>query len=141
MNKVMNFFKGRTVSFYLKVAIAVLLVIPSVYMGMRIPVQHKYIWPLICVLLGLAAEVLAIIFEDKKYGDYIELAGVIIISAEFGLFMSSSILDIVDYVYGINFWGDASQFPFVVLYGSILGVGTLISIVLCFLKKKTDTEN
>lgn len=141
MNKVLEFVKSRSLIFWLRVVTMIFAVAPIVYMIGRIEFERKYLISVILAGLAFVAQILSCVFEKKRGGDYIELAGVILLCAEFAVFISAGILSIVDFIYGINFWGDATQFPFILTFGLLLLAATVISVVCCFLGKTNEKNS
>ncbi|MBO4990377.1 MAG: hypothetical protein J6D37_08615 [Clostridia bacterium] len=141
MNKVLEFVKSRSWIFWLRIVMMVFAVAPIVYMIGRSGVESKYILSVVFAGLALVAQILACVFEKKRGGDYIELAGVVLLCSEFATFLSAGILSIVDFIYGINFWGDATQFPFILIFGLLLLAATVISVVCCFLGKTNEKNS
>ncbi len=135
MNKIVEFLKSRPISFYLRIAAAILAFVPIFYMATRIGADVKFIWAIVCAALAVAAQVALACTESKRWSDFIEITAVLLIAAEFALFVSGGVLDAVDYIFQINFWGDASQFGSILAYAIIIFVGMALSVASCFMSK------
>lgn len=140
MNKFVEFLKSRPVSFYLRLAATVLAFVPIVYMATRIETEPKYIWAVVCAALAVAAHVALMFTENRAWSDFIEIAVAALIAAEFSLFVAGGVLDVVDYVFQINFWGDASQFGSIVAYAIIIFISMGLSVASCFMNKAYEKK-
>lgn len=135
-----NFLRERTLSFYLRLVVIILALVPLFYMGTRLTIETEYVGALICGVLGIAAHIAVLFLEKKSWVDYLELAGTICLTVELGMFLAGGCLSVVDYIYGINFWGDATQVPSIIGYGVVLFVGMVLSVVISYLGKAYEKD-
>lgn len=135
-----EFIKSRTISFYLRAAALVLAIVPLFYMGARSTIETEYVTALVFGVLAVAAHAVTFVFENKSWSDYIELAASIFVAAEFSVFLTGGVLSVVDYIYGINFWGDATQVPAIIGYGVVLFISAALSIACCFMSKAYEKK-
>lgn len=140
MNKVLEFLKSRTVSFYLRAAAAVLAFVPVIYTAMRLTDSACYIGCLVCALLAVAAQIALAFTEAKGWSDFIEIAAVVLTAAELSLFVAGGVLDAVDYIFEIDFWGDATQFGAILAYTVVLTVATALGIASSFMRKAYEKD-
>lgn len=137
---IIRFLKSRTISFYLRIVAAVLALVPLFYMGTRITIESEYIGAIVCGVLGIAVHIAAFFFEGKSWSDYMQLAGTILLAAEFSIFLSGGALSVVDYIYGINFWGDSTQMFAIIGYGIVLFIGAALSVAACYMRSAYEKE-
>lgn len=141
MNKIVEFLKSRPVSFYLRLAATVLAFVPIVYMATRIEIEPKYIGAVVCAALAVAAHVALMFTENRQWSDFIEIAVAALTAAEFSLFIAGGVLDVVDYVFQINFWGEASQFGSILTYAIIIFISMGLSVASCFMNKAYEKKS
>ena len=105
--------------------------------GNMIPkVPEEYKTSLICLVIGLLFQICSVVMNiyNIKYSNYIRLIVAVMITLSLSLFASGSVLSVVDKIYNIVMWGDATQFPRIIGFGSCLLLGTIADIVVCWFK-------
>lgn len=131
--------KLRQSAIIIQIAAFVLSFISLIYVanfGNMIPkVPEEYKPALICLIIGLLFQIGSIIMNvyEIKYSNYMRLIVAVMITLAMSLFASGSVLSVVDKIYNIVMWGDATQFPKIIGFGVCLLLGTIADIVVCWL--------
>lgn len=132
-----NFIKSRTLGFWLRLAAAVFAIVPCFYMGnaggMMKEVPADYTSGLALLVVGIVLLVASLVFDGKRWNAYIGIAAAVLLSFALALFVFGSVLSIVDHVFNIVMWGDATQFPAIVGFGVVQLLATGLSVSSCFL--------
>ena len=123
----------KPVSFCLRIMMILLAAIPIFYMAGLSGSIKEYPWAIGFSVLGIIAEVLLFLLPDKKYSDYIMIGGAAVLALAFSFFLMGGVLSIADYIAGVNFWGDATQFSSIVTYGVMLFGSACLSVVSCYM--------
>ena len=132
--------KLRQPSIIIQIVAFVLSFISLIYVanfGNMIPkVPEEYKPSLICLIIGLLFQIGCIIMNvyEVKYSNYIRLIVAVMIALAMSLFASGSVLSVVDKIYNIVMWGDATQFSKIIGFGVCLLLGTIADIVVCWFK-------
>ena len=132
--------KLRQPSIIIQIVAFVLSFISLIYVanfGNMIPkVPEEYKLALICLIIGLLFQIGCIIMNvyEVKYSNYIRLIVAVMIALAMSLFASGSVLSVVDKIYNIVMWGDATQFSKIIGFGACLLLGTIADIVVCWFK-------
>lgn len=140
MNTVIKFFKERTLSFYLRLAVIVMALVPIFYMCTRLTIETEYVAAVVFGIIAVVAHIAALVFEKQSWVDFLEIVGTLCLAAELGMFAVGGMLSVVDFLYKINFWGDPTQVPAIFGFGAVLAVGMLLSIAVCFLRKAYERK-
>ena len=84
---------------------------------------------IIALLLGIG-EVVA----TYKIKNILVLAKVVAMSVAFGFFATGNdvVLSFVDFIFGIDFWGNADLIPQILKVGISMLLGILLSVIMCF---------
>ena len=123
------------VRFWLQVAVVILSIVPIAYICMRMSSSPEYPLALTFVFLAIASEAVLFVFPEKKFSGYLAILCVIFLALAACYFLCGGVLSVVDYIYGIKLFGDASQFSAILGYGIVMVVGTIVGIVCCFFVK------
>lgn len=138
--KMKEFFANRGVDFYLRVFAAVTAFVPVVYLFLRIETEPQYLYGAIFGIAAVVLSVVGFIFSSKKWADYLWLGAGACIAAELSALIAGGVLSIIDYVFEINFWGDATQFSAIIGFGIVVFLGCIASVAACFFRKKAVRE-
>lgn len=132
--------KLRQPTIIIQIVAFVLSFISLIYVanfGNMIPkVPEEYEPALICLIIGLLFQIGSIIMNvyEIKYSNYMRLIVAVMITLAMSLFASGSVLSVVDKIYNIVMWGDATQFPKIIGFGVCLLLGTIADIIACWFK-------
>lgn len=122
--------------FWLQVLSLILCVVPIAYMFGKIETCPEYVAAIVFAFLAIVAEVALFIFHGKKFSGFIALGCVILLALSMCYFMCGGVLSVVDYIYGINLFGDSSQFGSIIAYSAVFGIAVISGIVCCFFVKE-----
>lgn len=123
----------RPVRFCLRIVMILLAGIPVFYMTGLAGSIKEYPWAIGFSVLGIIVEALLLFLPDKKYSDYIMIVGAVTLALAFSFFLMGGVLSVADYIAGVNFWGDATQFSSIVTYGVMLFGSACLSVVSCYI--------
>lgn len=132
MNK--SILANNSVSFYLRILSSVLAIVPVFYIVAMIKGITEYPYALCFIVLGVATEIALLFIKNKKISDFLAIAGTAFLALAMSFFLLGGVLSIADYVEGINFFGDASQFPAIMIYTSSLFISSALSVATCWMK-------
>ncbi len=138
--KVIESIKKQKVGFFLSLAALILTIIPLFYIGnVGKPmgsVPEQYPISLIMLIVGIVAQIAFLVLSvfEIKYAEYLKLVIVVLVAVGLSYFITGSILSIVDKVYNIVMWGDSTQFPAIVGFGTVLTAAEICNIVSCWFK-------
>ncbi len=130
----------NSASLVLRGIAVILMIIPVFYTAAHVSSILQYKRTLIYIVLAVLAEVLAVVFAQKSWNDYIHVAGSALMAFAFASFANGGVLSVADYVAGINLFGDASQVPAIMTYGVMLLCGVILSIIDCFICKEVPVS-
>lgn len=132
-------FKKLPLSFYLQCSALLLAVISFFYLAnVGAPmskVPEEYTPALICLVLGALVLLTSLILSLFRlpYHEYLRLLAAVLIAIALAYFSTGSVLSIIDKVYNIVMWGDATQFPAIIGFGSTLAASLVLTIATCWL--------
>ena len=130
----------NSASLVLRGIAVILMIIPVFYTAAHVSSILQYKRTLIYIVLAVLAEVLTVVFAQKSWNDYIQVAGPALMAFAFASFANGGVLSVADYVAGINLFGDASQVPAIMTYGVMLLCGVILSIIDCFICKEVPVS-
>lgn len=116
-------------------ALSILLTcVASIYIIRMASLHPEYVWSAVLTGVGVILSIVTVMQKGKKLYDYLLILTAVAFGAGFTMFALGSVLNVSDYIAQVNFWGDASQFPAIMLNGSLYLAGTLCSIANCYFK-------
>ena len=116
------------------VASILLSVIASVYVASRTHVHREYVLCIVFLVLAVLSGIFLLINKRPGLIGPICLGSSLLYSIAFVMFALGSVLDVSDYIAHVNFWGDATQFPAIMINGALLLAGTVSGIANCYIK-------
>jgi len=131
----MNSIKKRG-SYLVLLAVAAVLAVVTAVLGATqkaMTLNNNFSMPLTISLIAGAALVLIHLFADW---DFLPLLASVCFSAGFGMIINEGLAVVVDKLNDISFQGGV--FPLVAAYMAMSCVACVLSIIACFLKKKTN---
>ena len=131
----MNSIKKRG-SYLVLLAVAAVLAIVTAVLGMTqkaMTLNNNFSLPLTISLIAGTALALILLVADW---DFLPLLASVCFSAGFGMIINEGLAVVVDKLNDISFQGGV--FPLVAAYMAMSFVACVLSIVACFLKKKTN---
>ncbi len=129
-----NFFNFKKVSAYLFIVSLILAIVPVIYVLGKVNTVSEYLPTLIFIALSVAVD-LAIVFLPVKIAkDILLIISALLKSLAFSFFMLGGVLSLADYIAKINLFGDASQVPFIIIYGVALLISAGTAIADCYIK-------
>lgn len=134
MNKVLEYLRTRPLSFWLRIVAIILVIIPIGYTASLAGSIPEYPAAIAFMVLAAITEILLFVFPKNPFTDYIAIAGVVFLALAFSFFALGGVLSVSDYIAGVNFWGDRTQFPAIMAYGALLLASTCLGTANCFLK-------
>lgn len=133
-----EFFKNKTIGFYIRIAVVILAVIPIFYAAnvgnpmKEVPLE--YTGTIVCLIIGILLSVAELFLDGNRYCCYIALVVSVVFSLAFMFFLSGGLLSVIDYIHKIIMWGDATQFKAIMANGLILIICVGLSIATCWMK-------
>ncbi len=112
-----------------------LAAIPLVYQFQMAGKISEYTYSIAIALLSILIVVLLLILPQKAYHDYLQIAGAVLTACSACMFFTGGLLSLADWIADVNFWGDATQAPAIIVYGCMMICGTILGVVNCYIKK------
>lgn len=127
---------ARPAEFYVRILSLILTVVPVFYIASHMSKLSEYPWSLAFLICGVITDVVLLFLPGKVFSSYLALISAVWKALALSFFLLGGVLSVVDYIYGISLFGDASQFSAIVGYGVVLTCAVGTAIADCFLMKQ-----
>lgn len=91
------------------------------------------------VIIGILFQA-ALFFYDGKFGAVLSVGASILYALAFGFSISGGVGNITDYFTGVVCFGIPGLAPMNFVIAALLGISTVISIVMCFMRREKEAE-
>lgn len=109
--------------------IATLTVPGFAFMIPSLPQNKDYLLACVFIIVAIIGISVSAFWKTNVLVDFGIILGSTALAGAFALFIKGSIYDIVDFIFKINFWGNAQKIPLEAGFSAMLLCSTVVSVV------------
>lgn len=138
----MIFFKNRSGSFYMCLCSIPLTIVAFILYLTYTSIGSMNGMVLALLILSLVAQV-SLLFWRNAQAIWLRIAAIALLCIAFGLFVDNDevILSFTDYVFSIDYWGNAALVPYVIRASIFMLSSVLVLVVSCFFKQDEKRQS